>query len=138
VKPSCPPQEDVSILDVALAIILLPNGAVFCWWCMPPIPGDKSRFHKQHWFTIAPHCPWPQRSRLLSELASGQRAQQFGRAAEVTLHPPAGLPQPRRREAARSGLCALSVHNPLAAEGPARVRMESIGIAGHPLRLGAG
>jgi hypothetical protein len=37
-------------------------------------------------------------------------------------HPPAGLPQPRRREAGRSGLCALSVDDPSAGEDPARSR----------------
>jgi hypothetical protein len=38
-------------------------------------------------------------------------------------HPPAG----------RNGLCALSVHNPSAGEGPSRVPMKCIGIAVHPL-----
>jgi len=51
-----------------------------------------------------------------------------GLFAEPTPHPPAG----------RSGLCALTVHNPSAGEGPARVPMKCIGIAVHPLPSGEG
>jgi hypothetical protein len=70
-------------------------------------------------------------------------------------HPPAGLPQPRRREAGRSGLHAPSVHSPSpcrlpartlrkagpkppsgdgsAGAGAARLPMKCIGTAAHPL-----
>jgi len=50
------------------------------------------------------------------------------RLSEVTPHPPAG----------RSGLSALSVHNPSAGESPARFPMKCTGAAGHPLPWGEG
>jgi hypothetical protein len=54
---------------------------------------------------------------------------------EVTPHPPAGLPQPRRREAGRSRLCALSVHNPPARAKARPATAGESAVAGHPPRF---